>query len=409
MTDILVVGGGPIGCYTAYLLARAGLSVDILEEHHRIGKPDHCTGIVGKNLFTDFDVPESLIHNRIKEFKVYSPSGIELLLPAHIEVFALDRPSLDLYLATLAQGAGARLHLETCAKNISEDSGVVTVTANQKDNKRKIKFCSKVAVLATGALSKLPYQAGLGRSPDSLGSVQVEAEVKDLNGAEIFLGRDIAPGSFAYAVGLDEHTAKIGVISRGRSRQCFENLLEHPRLKPRIIDILTEPQARRMPLGHAPSTVKGHILSVGDAAGQVKSTTGGGLYYGLKCATLLAETIIDSGGPQGFSKTRLAGYEKKWKRHFGKEIFWGKMVRDIFSDINDDQLERLVSLLNSSELKNIVNNTADYDSHQRLIIKVLSVPGMKSLLWDMARESLNHKNIMKRLGQHLRKDTEEID
>ena len=55
--DVVVIGAGPTGCYSACELARAGYDVLLLEEHEQVGEPQHCTGVIGLEAFEEFDLP----------------------------------------------------------------------------------------------------------------------------------------------------------------------------------------------------------------------------------------------------------------------------------------------------------------------------------------------------------------
>ena len=65
--QIVIVGAGPIGCYTAQLLKKYGFSARIIEEHKEVGKPVRCAGLVGKQVFEKTLLPlsKSSILNRI--------------------------------------------------------------------------------------------------------------------------------------------------------------------------------------------------------------------------------------------------------------------------------------------------------------------------------------------------------
>jgi len=70
--DAVVVGGGPAGATAAAELAAAGRSVVLLDREGRI-KP--CGGAVPPQLLRDFDVPETLLVNRIDTARILSPRG----------------------------------------------------------------------------------------------------------------------------------------------------------------------------------------------------------------------------------------------------------------------------------------------------------------------------------------------
>jgi len=75
-----------------------------------------------------------------------------------------------------------------------------------------------------------------------------------------------------------------------------------------------------------------NIALVGDAAVQVKPLTGGGIFYGLKSAELLAECIRDN---------RLDEYDRRLKRKFGKEIKFALKARKFYEEINEKELKNI--------------------------------------------------------------------
>src|SRR4030042_230831 len=65
--EIVIVGAGPAGCYTAQLLKKYGFKTRIIEEHREVGKPVSCAGLVGRQVFENTLLPlsESSIINQI--------------------------------------------------------------------------------------------------------------------------------------------------------------------------------------------------------------------------------------------------------------------------------------------------------------------------------------------------------
>src|SRR2546426_9820232 len=107
MRDVIVVGAGPAGLYTALLMAEEGLDVLVFEEHPEIGVPTHCTGIVSGETNRLYKIPEEVVLNRPPSCLVISPGGrvAELEDPGE-EIAGLDRAGFDRALAASALEAG---------------------------------------------------------------------------------------------------------------------------------------------------------------------------------------------------------------------------------------------------------------------------------------------------------------
>lgn len=386
MLDLLIIGGGPIGSYLALKAAQSGFSTAVIEEHQLIGEPVHCTGVVGEKLFNDFPLPTESILGSLPRFLVASPSGEEFSIPLTSKVYLIDRKTFDQTLARLAQKAGVSYYLNTKVTEIEQQKDHIKVEA--RSNGETIPFTSKLGILATGAISRLPQTCGLQLSPGFLGTIQTDIKLKGLQGAEVYLGHHVAPGSFAYAVSLNQGEGKIGVISQGNLKENFQTLLKHPYLKDRIESIDHQIKPRKMPLGLSEKTVNWRLASVGDSAGQVKATTGGGIYFGLKCAELLHQVIIGARKNCNFSPGKIAIYQTRFKKLIGNEVYWGIIVRELFKDITDPLLNRLVQLLNQPKMQKLVIQKGEYDAHKKIIIGTLSSPLFREFMWDFFKTKL---------------------
>jgi geranylgeranyl reductase family protein len=382
--DALVVGAGPSGSTAAFFLARAGFTV-LIEEHPRVGEPVHCTGIVGEEIFKEFDLPAALALRELRPFMVRSPGGAVLELPSFLKVFLTDRAELDRYLSKSAADAGAVLQLNAKARAVEQREDLVTVKGEREGEKFELKC--RICILATGAGSSLSARA-VGGPRAYMESVQQAVRMPSLRGVELYVGRAVAPGSFAYAVEDCGSGARIGLMVRRDGCETWRRFEAMPAIRERVEEPLGSPMFRRLPLGAALRSVKGNVLLVGDAAGQAKSTTGGGIYFGLVGARLLAETVKDAYKGGSFCAADLADYDRRWKHRLGREIGIGVFVRRVFSTVRDESLEELVRILNSPEARAVTLREGRWDSHRGLVLGLMRLAPFRSLLINILKDGL---------------------
>jgi geranylgeranyl reductase family protein len=386
MYDVIIAGAGPAGCQVAAGCAEMGLKTIVLEEHRLAGVPVHCTGIVSDRFLEEFSVPAELIQKKVSSFKILSPGGVTVRCPSSVQASVLDRGKFDEYCADRARISGAEFAYDTKALSVQQDRDCVTVKTSGDGIDGAV--TGKVCVLATGSMSELPFMCGMGRPHRYLRSLQVDVEIAGIEGAEMYLGSRYSPGSFAFAVSVNGVRSKIGVISEGDPREGYNNLMQETALKDRVLNIKSPLNIRRIPLGFPSRTVNRRIMAVGDAAGQVKTTTCGGLYFGLLCAGMAVEQLRDSYYGRDFNITALSRYDRLWKRRIGKELFIGMLVRHFLSRTNDSDLDRLCAMLEQEPIRKILDSTVTYDFHQHFLRTLIGVPEMRDTFISSSRRYL---------------------
>jgi len=137
--DVIVVGAGPAGSAAAKAAAQRGAKTIVLEEHPKIGLPQHCSGLyygtkseVGEQVLANMD--RRVIIDEVKLRRIYSPKGRVFEIPLKGRgVYLIDRALFDMQLAGQAAEAGAEILINTKVTDlITEGNAVVGVTTQSK-------------------------------------------------------------------------------------------------------------------------------------------------------------------------------------------------------------------------------------------------------------------------------------
>ena len=366
--DVVIIGAGPVGIYASIRLAEAGFSVLVIEEDAQIGKPRFCTGLISKEAFDQFLLPEGAIEEEFNFATIFSPSGLKLRLKSKSPVYATDRTTFDQGLYHRAKEAGVKflLNCRCLALKVNNDFAEARVAALGA-SERTIK--AEAIILATGIKYSLHKFVGLTLPPDFLDCSQVQTAGRPMEGIEIYLGNSIAPRSFAWVVPLKKNELRIGMSTYQNSISFLKTLLKKLSLKGDF-NIMRRP----IPLGTIKNTYTDRVLVVGDAAGQVKPTTGGGIYFGLLCADLAAKTIIDAFKAGDFSKKFLRRYEINWKKRIEFDLTMGLYLRKLIADFSDEQIEKLIRFSVQEKTQRLIEKYADFNHHGRLIKELIKMP-----------------------------------
>jgi len=369
--DVIVVGAGPSGLRTAARLAAAGLDVRVLEKKPRVGASVVCTGIVGKEVFGDFGLDRGSIVQELRRVRLVSPRATELVYE-HPRPFAcvVDRERFDGALAAAAAQAGAAVFCDVRVEDMAVGPDAVTVTVRDADG-AVLRESAAVAVLATGVDFGLQKKTGLSSPRDFLKGAQVECAFPGADMATLFFGRDVAPGAFAWSVPAGGGRARIGLLTQKDPKACLRRLLERNFDGASVVTGQSGIRTRPVAQGLLARTYGDRVLAVGEAAGQTKTTTGGGISYGLACADLAADVVRECFGRSSFGPADLAAYERRWKALLQKEILVGQYTRRMCARLSDGRIESLFQLARTDGIVPIIRDKADFDWHSGLIFALL--------------------------------------
>ncbi len=372
MYNTIIVGAGPAGSYLAGKLAQFGHKVLVLEKKVAVGQDICCTGIVGKECIDLLDTDNNLIIRQASSAKFLAPSGKTLRLRRNDNVaYIIDRPALNLALANHAQASGADYRFGAQVTDIQIRADCLHVVADCCGQKKS--FEAETAVIATGFGSPLPEKLGLGKISDFIIGAQAEVEMSGLDEVEVYLDQSLAPGSFAWLVPTRDGKGLAGLMTHQQPEWHLNKFLSNLKAQDKITSTEVIPGYGVIPLRPLPKTYADRILVVGEVAGQVKPITGGGIYYGLLCAGIAADSLHQAFLACDFSKRRLSSYQKRWQARLGKEIRVGYWVHRLYGKLGNQQVERLHNFVDSNGIPQSIAELDDFsfDWHSELILKML--------------------------------------
>ena len=361
--DVVIAGGSISGLLTAREIARNGNSVLVLEEGFEIGTPDHCGGLVSKTALNDLGINPSqkTFDSIISSAQIFSPSGKNITIDSKNQnVVVVSRRELDKQAALQAQKLGAEIMVNTSYMK-KTDSGVKTSIGDI--NCKVVVDCRGVNALLNndrdGVLQSAQYEV----YGDWIQDGQVE----------VYIDQKKYPEFFGWINPSGNGIGKVGVAGKEINvSKTMENLLSSKGNHSIIRKI------------YAPIWIKGpikkftseNLIIVGDAAGQAKPTTAGGIYSCGMGGIVAGKTITK------FLETKkisdLEEYQKIWINKFGKEFEKQTLARRLLRRLDNDSIDKLFNQITPEIIKEI-SEKDDFDFHTGSIIKLLGLKNSVSV------------------------------
>ena len=385
MFDVAVIGGGPAGSQVAYKLAAMGHGVVVVEQKARLGEPVCCTGIISQECVSSLAIDDSLILRRANSAKVFSPSGRLLnLWRPEPQASIVDRAAFNVALASRAQGEGVEYVLNSPVRGIEVGNDGVSIEVEPKGGGFSL-IEARAVVIATGFGSKLVEGFGLGRIGDFVIGAQAEVATTGVDEVEVYLGQEVAPGFFAWLVPTSPQKALVGLLSRRRPGLYLKKLISYLLAQGKIASAEVELSYGGVPLQPLARTYSQRLMVVGSAAGQVKPTTGGGIYYGLLCADIAADTLHRALESDALSAKNLANYEKEWKRKLGQELKVGYQARKFYERLSDAQVDRIFDIIKTNGIDEALLKADDlsFDWHGQAVLRLIGHRALSKVIETM--------------------------
>jgi len=348
---ILIIGAGPIGCYAGRLLQEAGCDVEIIEEHEGIGSPVHCSGLVSGRVFSEsrIPIPSECITNRIEGAEFFFGEE-SFQIRRKDAALVIDRERFDSF---LSQGLKIKLGRRFIGLE-KQSRGYLVETSSEE-------FSADIVIGSDGASSLVRRLLGFDKGVELLRGAQFKLAFKNsgLDTVKIFF----TPPYFGWLIPESKEIVKAGIISENPYQDLIRFLDER-----KIRGEVLEKFAGFVPIGLCASQAQ-KLALLGDAACQVKPITHGGIYFGMRCAEILADCI---------SAGKFSEYEKNWRSRFKREIDIGLKVRKFYSRLSREDFAKLFSVLKSSAKS--IEEIADFESHSGVISFILNNPRLQIVL-----------------------------
>ena len=384
--DVAVIGGGPSGSYAAFLLASAGAGVAVIERKDGTAGAPCCTGVVGTGYVDLVGVERDSVVADARSAVFISPSGRRLRVESPVsQALVLDRALLERRLLERAAAAGAQVRTGTVALRIDRrDSGFELLLAGPTC--REVVH-ARALVVAGGVSPGLTRQLGLGATQRHLVGAHAEIEMDDVEETDVYLLQDLERGLFAWLVPVGGHLVRVGVLSPRAAKAQVGRFLERPEVRSRLRKPEIRISQRPVPVSTLPRTYADGLIVIGDAAGQVKPTTGGGLYFGAIAARAGADVIVEALAAGDLSAKALSEYERRWKSDLGAELRLGSRVRRIYGHLSPRQVDAIIDRAARRHVADqlLQSPSFSFDWHSRMLMSGL----FRGLLGPLARPRLN--------------------
>jgi geranylgeranyl reductase family protein len=382
----VVVGAGPAGLAAAAKLASNGQDVVVLEEHQDVGWPVHCTGVLGIEAFDELDLPRDpiLAITGAASFR-YEHAEPVIVETERIKAAVIDRGRFDAALAARAIDAGAEIRTSARVDALTVTPGGVSAAVRDGET-----ISARACVLACGANYRFNRELGLGVPRAFVQTAQIETPFALLPRIDVRFGREIAPGGFAWAVPFTrdgQPFARLGLFCDSGASPRFKafcrQMSEESGIDP---ESLPSPRLKMLPLGPIKKTVSDRVVAIGDAAGLVKPTTGGGIYYSILSGVMAAEALGDALGRDALGERQLRACEDGWRARLGPDIRAGLAFRALATRIGDRGIQALIEVARVDGIIPLLKETADFNWHRKAALALLRHPSVRkavlSSIWS---------------------------
>lgn len=368
--DVIVAGGSISGLLAAREIAAGDLSVVVLEEDSEIGTPEHCGGVVSTSGIHNLGiVPDikTIENSSITHAKIFSHSSCFEISAAKQKVIVLDRRAFDKQIAYQAQNKGAEIRVKCSMRSFGKQDDEYLVKTSEGD------LSCEYFVDARGVGSLISRNRG-----GVLQSAQYEiyASWIEPDTIEVAFDSQLYPGFFAWIIPTGRARGKVGVAGRRINAASALQYYLDSKGKHSVMRKIYAPIWINGPLK---SFVTDRTIIVGDAAGQSKPTTAGGIYSCGMAGVLAGRALVNSAEQSNSDRKEkqlllLKYYESKWLSMFKAEFDKMLLVRRLFERMDNRAIDDLINAI-PPEVIQEASSDGDFDFHSSAVARILGAKG----------------------------------
>jgi flavin-dependent dehydrogenase len=319
----------------------------------------------------DIELNSRYVKNLVRGAHFYSSSKISFTVERREPVACVvDRAALDNYLAEKAIDCGAKVLL----------GHKVQYTKKSKDNivagGSWGNIEAELMIDAEGVAPKFLENNGLKplKRKNLIPALQLDLSdtAVDTDYVEVYMDRHRTPRFFSWIIPTGRNSVRAGLACKEKIRQKLESFVIE-RFGEKIVGQIKGPARPGFISTHGPirKTSSDRMLVVGDAAGQTKPTTGGGVILGGICSKIAGEIAYEAVRKKEFSGSLLQKYDLLWKKRLAKEFKAARLFRRIVDRLSEKSVDDLFRIIIERNLEKEISQIGDIDFQARSIFHIL--------------------------------------
>jgi geranylgeranyl reductase family protein len=373
--DICIIGGSIAGNYLSYLLSKTNLKIAVIEEHKNIGLPLQCAGIISQKLSKIIKLPKEVVLNRVKVAKIVAPQGKYIKISSTENPYIIDRVALDRFFFKKGK-TSENIHyfFNEKFKSFKYIDKKNQLSLRIETSERILE--AKLLIGCDGPLSSVASSCGIKNKNLYATQIRISGNFDENEAAMYFNPK--WKELFGWIVPEGNGKFRIGLASSQNLKKNFQNFLKQLKLNS---NKKIDKQGGLIPYGTMNKLAFNNILLLGDSAGQVKATTGGGIIMLLTAAKYAVNCIQKCFKNNSFSKKFIKKhYESPCILSIGKELKTHFLIRLILERLTEKDFEELFRILRTTKMEYIINLYSDMDFPKRFIFKFLRNPRVVSFM-----------------------------